>query len=102
MQTLPDLRSCVQEHPTQVEFCVSRTEYTYSRLHLHTREFNLSPSSNTVEPNRPLHECPTACVIAQQYYSVTLVSMRFRSHKEKFDAFQKRYYSIFGTFLKIA
>ena len=53
-----------------------------------------------MEPDRPQHDCPSACVIAQQYSSVTVVSMRFPSQKKKFDALQKCCYSIFCTFFK--
>jgi hypothetical protein len=42
------------------------------------------PISNTLENDRPQHDCTAACVIAQQYSSVTFVSMRFNTLKEKF------------------
>ena len=41
------------------------------------------PISNTLENDRPQHDRTAACVIAQQYSSVT-VSLRFHSRKEKF------------------
>jgi hypothetical protein len=36
------------------------------------------------EPDQPQHNCPAACVIAQQYFSATFASLHFCSHKEKF------------------
>jgi len=39
---------------------------------------------NTLEPDRPLHDRSTVCVIVQQYSSGTLVSLRCLSRKEKF------------------
>jgi hypothetical protein len=36
-----------------------------------------------MEPGRPQHTHPAACVIAQQYSSATFVSLRFHSDKEK-------------------
>jgi hypothetical protein len=42
------------------------------------------PISNTLENDRPQHDGIAACVIAQQYSSVTFVSLRFHSRKEKF------------------
>jgi hypothetical protein len=37
----------------------------------------------TLEPDRPQHDCPAACVIAQQYSSDTFGSLRFHLHKGK-------------------
>ena len=43
-----------------------------------------------MEPDRPQHERPVACVIAHLHSSATLVSMHFNSRTEKFGgAFQK-------------
>jgi hypothetical protein len=42
------------------------------------------PISNTPENDRPQHDRPAACVIAQQYSCVTFVSLPFHSRKEKF------------------
>jgi hypothetical protein len=39
--------------------------------------------SNTLEPDRPQHDRPIACVIAQQHSSATFVSLRYHSRKEK-------------------
>jgi hypothetical protein len=43
-----------------------------------------------METDRPQHERPTAYVIAQQYSSATLISLRFHSCKEKFLRFPKK------------
>jgi hypothetical protein len=50
--------------------------------------------------DRPQHDRPAACVIAQQYSFATFVSMCFHSRKEKFGARFKLYF-IFNIF-KIA
>jgi hypothetical protein len=36
-------------------------------------ESSSNPNSNTLEPDRPQHERPTICVIAQQYSSATFI-----------------------------
>jgi hypothetical protein len=38
----------------------------------------------------PQHDCPAACVIAQQYSSAIFASLRFLSLKEKFSALLKK------------
>jgi hypothetical protein len=48
-----------------------------------------SSNSSTREPDRPQHDRPAARVIAQQYSSSTVVSLRFLSRKENFGACQK-------------
>ena len=50
-----------------------------------------------MNPDRPQHDRPAACVIAQQYSPATLVSLRFYFHKEEFDA-----QVFFFNFLKIS
>ena len=83
VKTLPDLRSIyVPEGPVQVEFCACRN---WVRTYVHTRQSSWNPNSNALEPDRPQHDRPAACVIAQQYFSVTLVLLRCHSHKEEFD-----------------
>jgi hypothetical protein len=39
-----------------------------------------------LEPDRPQRNHTVACVVAQEYFSVTFVSLRFHSRKEKFGA----------------
>jgi hypothetical protein len=56
----------------------------YVRMHVCSRESNLNPHSNTLEPDRPQHVRPAASVTAQQYSSATCVSMRLQSLKEEF------------------
>ena len=46
----------------------------------------INPNTSTLEPDRPQHDRFAACVIAQQYSSATLVSLRFHSRKEQVDA----------------
>ena len=56
-------------------------------------------NSSTLESDRPQHDSPTACVIAQQYSSATLVSLRFHSRTNKSGApFKIIIVSIFFTF----
>ena len=55
-------------------------------MYTHTRQSSLNPKSKTLEPDRPQHDRPAACVIAQQYSSVTLVLLRCHSRKEQFDS----------------
>jgi hypothetical protein len=43
-----------------------------------------------LEPDRPQHNRPTACVIAQQYSSATFVSSRFDCRREKFGVNLKK------------
>ena len=44
-----------------------------------------------LEPDRPQHDIPSTCVIAQQHSSATFISRRLYSRKEKIQvAFQKR------------
>jgi hypothetical protein len=50
---------------------------------IYTSKSNLNPNSSTLEPDRPQHYRPTACVIAQQYSSATFVSFSFYFGKEK-------------------
>jgi hypothetical protein len=37
--------------------------------------------SSTLDPDRPQHDRPVTCVIAQQYSSAIFVSLRFQSRK---------------------
>jgi hypothetical protein len=60
----------------------------------------LKSNLNTLEPEGLLHVCPAACVIAQQYSSATVVSLRFHFPQGKIQcAFQKCFLLIFvGVF----
>jgi len=40
-------------------------------MQLQNTESSLNPNSNSLEPDRPQHDRPAACVIAQQYSSAT-------------------------------
>jgi hypothetical protein len=49
------------------------------------------------------HDCPAACVMAQQYSSATFFSSRFHSRKDKFGApFKKLLFQFFRRIRKIA
>jgi hypothetical protein len=62
------------------------------------------PISNTLENDRPQHDRTAACVIAQEYSSVTFVSLLFYSGEEKFGVPVKLkcYYVTYFRFLKSA
>ena len=68
------------------------TEYTVN-YNLYTRESSWHPNSNTLEPDRPQHDSPATCVIAQQYSPANLVSLRLHFLQGKvWPAFQKCYF----------
>ena len=56
--------------------------HKWSTVCVCTRESVWNPHSSTMEPDRPQHDRPAACVIAQQYSSSTFVSFRFHFRKE--------------------
>jgi hypothetical protein len=49
-----------------------------------------------MESDRPQHDRPAACVIAQQYSSTTCVSLCFHSRKEKFCAYFENAFTLQG------
>jgi len=53
---------------------------------------------NTLESDRPQHDCPAAYVLAQKYSSATFGSMCFLSRKEKSCAWYqiRGYFNFFG------
>jgi hypothetical protein len=53
----------------------------------YTREFVWNPNSNKLERGQPPACPPAICVIAQQYSSVTFMSLLFHSRQEKCGAF---------------
>jgi hypothetical protein len=57
------------------------------------------PNSNTLQPYRPQHNRPAACVGAQQYTSVTFVSLHSHSLKQEFDERFERVTSFFNPLL---
>jgi hypothetical protein len=78
------------------EMCVCVCVYTHKHTHggahnmynyvcvgIYTRHSSWNSNSNTLEPCRPQHDGPTACVIVQQYSSPTCFSLRLRPQKEK-------------------
>jgi hypothetical protein len=58
-------------------------------MYLHGNPVEIQ-DSNTREHNWPQHDSLIACVIAQQYTSATLVSLRFYLRKVIFGARLKR------------
>jgi len=54
-------------------------EYTCGQLYMYVQgsPVGIPNYSNTMETVRPQHDRPFACVIAQQYSSATVVSLRF-------------------------
>ena len=53
---------------------------------VYARDSSRNPNLNTLELDRPQHDRPTACAIAQQYSSTTFVCLRFHIRKEEFGA----------------
>jgi hypothetical protein len=54
-----------------------------------------------LEPDRPQRDRSAAVVIAQQYFSVTIYSLRFHSLTDKFGARFKMFYFILFHFLAV-
>jgi len=78
-QTLPKLNARVtfRKGRRKSNFALVGTDYTYGHLDMYIQD---SPADiqtlNTLEPDRQQRDRPSACVIAQQYSSVTSVSLR--------------------------
>jgi hypothetical protein len=51
-----------------------------------------------VEPDGSQHDCPAACVIAQQYSSTVFFSLCLYSHKRKFSTYSKNVFTLLLTF----
>jgi hypothetical protein len=54
-----------------------------------------------MQPDRPQRGSPASCVIAQQYYSATFVSLRLLFRKKKFGALLKTLLLLFFAFKKL-
>jgi hypothetical protein len=54
-----------------------------SNMYVCKRQSSWYTDYNTLEPNRPQHDRPAACVIAQHYSSATFVSLKILTSKEK-------------------
>jgi hypothetical protein len=52
-------------------------------MYVRKRKFSLYPNSSTPELDQPQHDRNTACVIARQYSSASLVSLRLQRRKDK-------------------
>jgi hypothetical protein len=65
----------------------------------YARQFSCNPNSSTLEPDRPQHDCPAACVVAQQYSSsaYSLIELLLSQKKNQL-AFKKCYYFSFLNF----
>jgi hypothetical protein len=55
---------------------------------------------NTLYRDRPQHDYPAACVIAQQYSPATFLSLRFHFRNKKFGERLKNVISLFSLFQK--
>jgi hypothetical protein len=69
--------------------------------HVHKRKSSRYPKSSTLEPEGQQHDRQDACVIAQQYSSAIIVSLRSHSHNEKFGENLKNVTSSFIAFKKM-
>ena len=58
-----------------------------SDMSVHRRGCSWSSDTNTMEPDRPQHDCLAACVIAQQYSSACFVLLLFHCRKDEAGAF---------------
>jgi hypothetical protein len=66
------------------------------------RQSSSNPKSNTLQRDRPQHDRPAACVIAQQYSSATIIVLRIHSRKKKVRrAFQSSCYFALLTMLNL-
>jgi hypothetical protein len=85
VKTLPNLRSSyVPESPAQVKFGACRNwvrAHTVKCICIH-KAVQLKTKFQHTEPDRPQHDRPAACVIAQQYSFVTSVLLRCRSQRK--------------------
>jgi len=80
------------------------TEYTYGQMHVCRRQSISNPKSNALQRDRPHHDRPATCVVAQQYSSATTIVLRIhaRNKKEIFGArFKALATSLFQPRLKL-
>jgi len=107
IQTLPYLQnSYVPKIRQKSNFSEVKIEYTHGQLYVYVQG-NTYVEGSTVKIKIPIpkqdwpqNECPKASVIAQHYSSATFISLRFHSHKLKFDARLKNVIFLF-TFTKL-
>jgi len=87
VKTLNDLRSIYggRSAPSRVWRMSELSAHMMKYVCIH-KAVQLKSKFNTQEPDRPHHDLAAACVIAQQYSSVTLVSLRCHSRKEQLDS----------------
>ena len=77
-----------------------KSECIWSTIYVYTRESSWNPDSITLEHDRPQHDCPAACVIAQQNSSNSFVSFCFQSLNEIFQRAFTKDISLFFYILK--
>jgi hypothetical protein len=57
--------------------CVYTRTHTHTHTHIYIKKkSSWNASFNTQVPNRPQHKCLSTCVVAQQYSSASIVSLR--------------------------
>jgi hypothetical protein len=68
-------------------------------VYTYTRHFSLNPNSSTLEYDRPQHDCPAACVIAQEYSSsaCSLIEL-FLSQKKSARVFKRLLFKFLNFF----
>ena len=82
--------------------CVCVCVYIYIYIYIY-RESSWNLKSSTVEPDRPQHYRPAACVSAQEYSSNSVVSLRFHSRdKQNWRPSQKCYFFSCFNFWNLA
>ena len=55
---------------------------SWTIVSVYTMKSSWNSNSNTMKCDRPQHDHPSACVIAQQYSSASFISRRFNSSKK--------------------
>ena len=96
----PNALVTLRNVPCKTSFAQVGIEYTCGQLctYVQGSQVGIPGSSNTLETVRPQHDRPFACVIAQQYSSATVISLRFLSREENCVALFKTTLFHFFTF----
>jgi len=76
----------------------SMVNYIYIYIYEYTRQSSWNPNSSILGCDRPQHDRPATCVIAQQYSSVILVLLGFHFGKWKFGVHLKKIFCLFYFF----
>jgi len=82
---------------TVVAECVPQVgiEDKQRTVQIHEWESDWNPNCNILETDRPQHDRPATCVIAQQYSSAAVIPLHFQSREENLGAFGECYYLTF-------